>query len=172
MYKYLIYFLAFSFFGWITEVIFSFFKNGRFTNRGLCLGPFCPIYGVGMCLSYLLLSSVENYFLLALFSMAIATLVEFLVGLFADRVLGKRLWDYSFERGNILGYVCPRFSLIWGFVSAAVIKMIPYLDVLIEMLTTPVFCGILFMIFLLLIVDVKMSMLKMINDKKSEIKHL
>jgi uncharacterized membrane protein len=172
MYKYLIYFLAFSFLGWVTEVVFSFFKNGHFTNRGMCLGPFCPVYGVGMCLSYLLLFAVDNYSLLALLSMAIATFVEFLVGLFADRVLGKRLWDYSLEKGNILGYVCPRFSLIWGLVCAAVIKTIPRFDPLIDRLASPVLFGILFVIFLVLMVDVKMSMLKLINGNKSKIKQL
>ena len=104
--------------------------------------------------------------------MAIATFVEFLVGLFADRVLGKRLWDYSLEKGNILGYVCPRFSLIWGLVCAALIKTIPRFDPLIDRLASPPLFGILFVIFLILMVDVKMSMLKLINGNKSKIKQL
>lgn len=160
MYKYLIYFLAFSFLGWLLEVIYSAVKTGHFINRGLCYGPFCPIYGVGICLSYLLLSGVDSFILLALFSMAIATLVEFLVGLFADRVLGERLWDYSFEGGNILGYVCPRFSVIWGIAIATAIRIIPLFDYLILSLNTPVWYAVFLSLFVGVMVDVKLSLLK------------
>lgn len=160
MYKYLIYFLTFSFFGWLTEVAFSVFKNGRLVNRGLCYGPFCPIYGVGICLCHLLLSGVDSFILLALLSMAVATLVEFTVGLFADRVLGERLWDYSHEGGNILGYVCPRFSVIWGVAIALVIRFVPLLDRLILFLSAPVWCAVFLTLFVGVMIDVKLSLLK------------
>ena len=128
MYKYLLYFLIFSFLGWCTEVVFYIFKTGRLTNRGLAKVPFCPIYGIGICLSYLLLFRVKSFFLLSLLCMAVATLVEFFVGFFTDRILYRRLWDYTNEKGNILGYVCPRFSVIWGVVCALTVKIIPRLD--------------------------------------------
>ena len=128
MYKYLLYFLIFSFLGWCAEVVFAAIKTGRFVNRGLLCGPVCPIYGVGICLSSLLLGSVKSFALLVLLSMAIATAVELAVGVVTEHSLGKRLWDYRGEKGNILGYVCPRFSLIWGVVCAIVLKLLPLLD--------------------------------------------
>jgi uncharacterized membrane protein len=158
MYKYLIYFLAFSFLGWLTEEVFYAVKTGGLTNRGLCKGPFCPIYGVGVLTSYLLLSSVNNFLLLVLLSMSTATLVEFSVGVISERVLGTRLWDYSNERGNILGYVCPRFSVIWGIVCAGVIKLLPYTNALVERLDTPIFRTVLISVFVLLVLDIKASM--------------
>ena len=160
MYKYLLYFLIFSFLGWCAEVLFHFLKHGRLEKRGLAKGPVCPIYGIGICLSHILLGSVRSFTLLALFSMAIATLVEFSVGFFTDRALSLRLWDYTSERGNILGYVCPRFSLIWGIVCAAIIKLLPLIDPILERLDTPLFKGISFVLLLLLAVDEKMSMVE------------
>ena len=158
MYKYLLYFLIFSFLGWCVEVVFYFFKTGRFVNRGLAKGPVCPIYGIGICLSYLLLKDIDSFILLSLFSMAVATAVELAVGYLTYRMLGKRLWDYSCERGNILGHVCPRFSLIWGVVCAAVIRIIPRLDPAVSYLEAPLWCGISFVFFVILVLDVKHEM--------------
>ena len=160
MYKYLLYFLIFSFLGWCAEVVFQFFKSGRFVNRGLARGPFCPIYGVGICLSYALLGGVGSFVLLALLSMAIATAVELAVGYMTDRALSLRLWDYTGEKGNILGYVCPRFSLIWGIVCATVIKLLGFFDPLSEVLDAPIFKGIAFTLFVLVLTDERISMLR------------
>ena len=160
MYKYLLYFLTFSFFGWCTEVVFHFLKCGRIINRGLAKGPICPIYGVGVCVASLLLGHVESVILLALLSMAILTVVELAVGCFCDRALGERLWDYRAEKGNIFGYVCPRFSVIWGVACAALLKLLPLIDRLFARLKTPVFYGLSFTLLTLVIVDVKTSILK------------
>jgi uncharacterized membrane protein len=160
MYKYLLYFLVFSFLGWCAEVVFYIFKTGRLVNRGIAKGPICPIYGIGICLSYLLLGSLDSFVLTAILSMAVATIVEFSVGLFTDKTLGRRLWDYSSERGNILGYVCPRFSILWGVISAAVVKLIPRLDPLIEMMQTPFGYGTVFVLCVLSLADIRSQMLK------------
>ena len=160
MYKYLLYFLVFSFLGWCAEVIFYIFKTGRFVNRGLARGPFCPIYGIGICLSYLLLGSLESFILTALLSMAVATIVEFSVGFLVDRALGRRLWDYTSERGNILGYVCPRFSVLWGVICAAVIKSIPLLDAAINRMSTPFGYVLTFVLLVLSFADISIQVSK------------
>lgn len=128
MYEYLVYFLAFSFLGWCAEVLYCAVKEGKLVNRGLAKGPFCPIYGVGISASFFLLGSIENVCLLFLLSMSVATAVEFTVGLLSDRMIGKRLWDYREYEGNILGYVCPKFSLIWGVICTVVIKILPLIS--------------------------------------------
>ena len=160
MYKYLLYFLIFSFLGWFVEVTFQLFKGGGLVNRGLAKGPVCPIYGIGICLCAALLGGIESFLALTLLSMAIATAVELAVGYFSDRVLSVRLWDYTSEKGNILGYVCPRFSLIWGVVCATVIKLLPLLEPLIARLDTPLFKGVSFTLFVLMMIDERISMIK------------
>jgi uncharacterized membrane protein len=167
MYDYLLYFLIFSFLGWCVEVIFSFFKCGRVVNRGFAKGPICPIYGVGITLSYLLLGRIESFLLLALLSMAIATVTELAVGFFFDKLLGVRLWDYSGEKGNIGGYVCPRFSLIWGIASAAVIRLIPLLAPFISLFYTPGMRALVTALFLLALVDVRKEIDKTVRRKNA-----
>lgn len=168
MYKYLVYFLIFSFLGWCTEVVFHLLKCGRFINRGLATGPICPIYGVGICLASLILGRVESFFLTALFSMAILTVIEFAVGYFSDKCLGCRLWDYSSERGNIQGYVCPRFSVIWGIVCALVIRSLPRLDAPLLRLENPVAYSLSFVLLIISIADIKFSILDSKNAKSTQ----
>ena len=165
MYEYLLYFLVFSFVGWCAEVTFYIFKTGRLVNRGFAKGPVCPIYGIGISLSYLLLGGVDSFVLLVLLSMAIATAVEFTVGILFDKLLGIRLWDYREERGNIGGYVCPRFSLIWGLVSAAVIRLIPRLTFLTELSARPEIRVISVVLFALIVVDIKHELEKTTHRK-------
>ena len=160
MYDYLLYFLIFSFLGWCAEVVFHVFKTGSFVNRGLARGPVCPIYGIGICTSYFLLGVIDSFVLLALLSMAVATIVEFTVGFLLDKILGQKLWDYTEEAGNIHGYVCPRFSLIWGIISALVIKLIPRLDPLVAALHTPSGYALAFTLLVITVMDVKSEFVK------------
>ena len=160
MYKYLLYFLIFSFSGWCTEVLFQRAVHGRWVNRGLAHGPVCPIYGVGICLCHALLGGVRSFVLLALCSMAVATAVELAAGYLCERFLSRRLWDYTAERGNILGYVCPRYSLIWGIATATVIRMLPLLDGVIAALDRPVFKALAFTVFVLILMDERVQMIR------------
>lgn len=45
----------------------------------------------------------------------IISIYEFSVGLIVNRWFDWHVWDYSGEPGNILGLVCPAFTLMWFF---------------------------------------------------------
>lgn len=44
---------------------------------------------------------------------ALITGVELAVGLVCNRALHMAVWDYSAQWGNILGQICPLYSLLW-----------------------------------------------------------
>ena len=46
------------------------------------------------------------------------TVVEFIAGLIFIKGLKVKLWDYSDRKGNIMGIICPSFSLIWLVVGS------------------------------------------------------
>ncbi len=139
--------LAFLFFigsliGWCLEVLFRrFYSYGnakkKWVNPGFCTGPYLPLYGISLCLLYLLASlevpspiksAFGNKLLLFLIMTLCITLVEYLAGLLALKVFKVRLWDYSKERGNLQGIICPRFSAIWAVLSAVYYFLIhPYI---------------------------------------------
>ena len=49
---------------------------------------------------------------------ACVTGIEFAVGLVVNRWLRLGVWDYSKNRWNVMGQVCPRFAAVWLGVSA------------------------------------------------------
>lgn len=44
----------------------------------------------------------------------IATTLEFVAGLILNVWLGLGIWDYSNLPGNVLGQICPQFTLAWS----------------------------------------------------------
>ena len=55
------------------------------------------------------------------------TKVEFLFGLILNVWLGLHMWDYSNMPGNILGQICPQFTVLWFFLSALGIFLDDYI---------------------------------------------
>ena len=46
------------------------------------------------------------------------TLIEYIAGILALKVIKVRLWDYTNEWGNIEGIICPKFSFFWAVLGA------------------------------------------------------
>ena len=144
LYQILWYFLIYSFCGWVIEVIYHAVTKGQIINRGFLNGPLCPVYGFGMLtviagsnlaaekgVLTLRASELDIHSLLILFwgSMLFATLVELLAGWLLDVNFHMRWWDYSREPYNFHGYICLKFSLIWGLsITAAVLLIHPLME--------------------------------------------
>ena len=124
LYYCLWYFFIFAFLGWCMEVAYAAVKSGRFVNRGFDNGPVCPIYGYGVVLVYLVVGPLRDKWLtLFLASAALTTGIELVTGFVLDKVFHNKWWDYSKQKFNIGGYVCLLFSLIWGVLCTAVVKL-------------------------------------------------
>lgn len=53
-YTLFLYFLLFSFMGWLLETLYGIYELGHFTKRGFLYGPLCPIYGFrGITFNYI-----------------------------------------------------------------------------------------------------------------------
>ncbi|MBO4573311.1 MAG: putative ABC transporter permease [Clostridia bacterium] len=138
---YLFLFLAGCVLGWVIEVFFRrFFSAKKWVNPGFMKGPWLPLYGFGVILMftmcYLCISvfpqSVTFYNPLGdLFGRSgvsgaqIADLIpiimmwigmvalEFTAGLVFIKGFHVKLWDYSNMKGNVMGIICPVFTVIW-----------------------------------------------------------
>lgn len=53
----------------------------------------------------------------------IITALEFACGCIVNVWLGWGVWDYSAEWGNLMGQICPRYTVIWYFVSLIAILL-------------------------------------------------
>lgn len=118
--------------GWVIELFYRrFFSKAnperKWINPGFCVGPYVPLYGFGLSALYLF-ARCEKYIpmenivgrkiLLILMMTVFITLIEYLAGLICLKFFKVRLWDYSQEKFNLQGLICPKFSFIWGSASA------------------------------------------------------
>ena len=125
VYEMVLYFFIYGFLGWCTEVTYAAVKDKKFINRGFLKGPICPIYGVGVVLVIVVLEPFHNNIpLLFITAVILVSLLEGLTGFVLEKVFHNKWWDYSNRRFNIGGYVCLRFSLIWGVACVVVIEFV------------------------------------------------
>lgn len=118
-------FIIYAFLGWCSEVAFAAVNKGKFVNRGFLNGPVCPIYGVGMLIVVLCLWSLRDRpLLLFLGSALLTTALEFVTGFVLERVFHDKWWDYSDMPFNIKGYVCLKFTILWGLAASFIIGAI------------------------------------------------
>ena len=110
-----------SLLGWCIELFFRrYISQKKWMNPGFLTGPYLPIYGFGVILLYGLSNiplGIDNGFVEVLIRIIIIgvamTLDEFIAGLIFIKGFKIKLWDYSNRKGNIMGIICPLFSVIW-----------------------------------------------------------
>ncbi|SFU65643.1 Uncharacterized membrane protein [Clostridium sp. DSM 8431] len=123
-YQILALFCIYSFLGWCTEVIYHTVKTGEFVNRGFLNGPVCPIYGFGVLTVIVALEPLkDNLLVLFIGSVFLTSLIEFVTGFVLEKIFHDKWWDYSDEPFNIKGYICLRFSLLWGIACLLVVDI-------------------------------------------------
>lgn len=123
--KIFIYFMIYSFIGYVVEVIFMSILNKKVVNRGFLCGPICPIYGAGAIGMILLLKKyTHDYAALFVFGALIASVLEYVVSYVLEKVFHNKWWDYSQNRFNINGRVCLLNAFLFGLCSVGLVKFI------------------------------------------------
>ena len=86
--RYIVYFIIYSFVGCFLETFFGLITKGVVESRqSFLFGPFCVIYGVGAVLILRLLRNEKGNFLkIFLFSCIIGTITEFLMSYFCEMI--------------------------------------------------------------------------------------
>ena len=85
-----LYFLIYSFGGWVVEVIFHAVALGKVINRGFLNGPVCPVYGFGVLSVFALLNTIQGSGrqmsdgMIFVFGIVLATAVELVAGWLLD----------------------------------------------------------------------------------------
>ena len=106
-----LYFLVYSFGGWVVEVIFHAVALGKVINRGFLNGPVCPVYGFGVLSVFALLNTIQSgghqmsEGMIFVFGFVLATAVELIAGWMLDVCFHARWWDYSKKKFNINGRI-------------------------------------------------------------------
>ena len=172
IYKYFLYFIIYSFIGWLMEVICKLFEYKRFINRGFLIGPICPIYGFGVLFIILLIGNDRNDILsVFLKAILICSVLEYLTSYFMEKLFKARWWDYSDKLFNINGRICLQTMLPFGILGTLVIYIIHPLIVKFIALFNPILIMIIAIIlFILYLTDMIISF-NVMNKIKNQIKN-
>ncbi|MGX8728803.1 MAG: putative ABC transporter permease [Lachnospiraceae bacterium] len=187
-------FLIYSVVGWCVEVIFHALTFHRVINRGFLNGPVCPVYGFGVVVVFGVLNTVTgllggrsfgeaiikggtglppgkdiNIFLLYVIGVVFCTIVELLGGILLDVVYHTRWWDYTDEFLNYKGYICLKFSLLWGLGIVIVVKLVQplFLGKATELIPESIGWWIAGFFLLIYVVDLIVSALTMFQVNKT-----
>lgn len=117
------YFVIYSFFGFILEVLFARVTgNPKRDRKCFYFLPLCPVYGLGALFILAISPLLASWpILLMVGAGAAATGAEYLLGWLYKDILGVQFWDYSHLPLNVNGKVCLLFSAVWGVLGAAVV---------------------------------------------------
>ena len=161
-----LYFVIYSFLGWICEVIYCSIPAKKFINRGFLKGPICPVYGFGAVFVIYIMTSlnIKSPILIFIFGGIIASVIEFIADLMLEYVFHTRLWDYSNRKFNIKGRVCLLNSTLFSILSLVLMSFIhPIIMSYIKMLSNRALIIIVIICMLLLITDISRTVLEVIN---------
>ncbi len=118
-----------------------FVSAGKWVNPGFMRGPWLPLYGFGLVLMLTMVmlivgnlpsdmlfynpwgnmvghigepngATVNDLIPISLMWISLIVL-EFIAGIIFVKGFKIKLWDYSNMKGNILGVICPQFSVVW-----------------------------------------------------------
>ena len=135
------YFIIYSILGYFIETLFGIFTKGVLESRQSFLyGPFCAIYGLGACIMIIFLYKYKKkYNALFIGGFIIGSIIEYLVSLIGEAILGVKWWDYSDMPLNLGGRICVYFSIFWGFLGIYLIASVnPKVDRLINWIKTKI----------------------------------
>ena len=138
-YTYLSCFFIYAFLGWCGEVVYAAAIEKRFVNRGFLNGPVCPIYGLGVVLIAFFMRPFQGSLAaLMIGSMILGSALEWAAGYLLEKIFRQKWWDYSNEPHNLNGYICLRFSVLWGFAGAVVVRfVVPATSHLVNLIPRP-----------------------------------
>lgn len=176
LYNIEIYFMMFMIYavaGWIMECTLGVIQKHKFVNRGFLIGPYCPIYGVGVVsVSLLLTRFSKNYLLLFFLACLVCGVLEYLTSYFMEKIFKARWWDYTKRKFNINGRVCLETLIPFGIISVIVISFVnPWLLDKLYMIPHNVLTIIVCSFFVIYLIDTFVSfniILKFKNLSKQE----
>lgn len=161
---YFLWFLFYSFVGWMYESILVSCQQHRLVNRGFLNGPLCPIYGTGAILGVAILSNVRNPIIIFLISMVGATILEYTTSWVMEQLFHARWWDYSNFRFNLQGRVCLLGALIFGLGGVGVVLgSQPYVEQVTDMIPLPMLHTLVTVLALITIIDLAVTVTGMLE---------
>lgn len=166
-------FFIYSIIGWIWEsFLCSSVELKKLVNRGFFLGPYCPIYGLGATLSYLLLRDIGSATLIFILASIVSCTIEYIVGYILEKIFKDRWWNYDNYPFQLHGRVCLYGLVIFGLANVVIVKFsTPFLMFSLSVIKDSILIGLAISISLVSFVDliITISARKKLNKRLSNI---
>lgn len=129
-----LYFIIYSFIGWIYESIYCSITEKKLVNRGFLTGPFIPIYGLGAVLIILLFYDRDYpWIIIFAFSMVLTSSLEYATSFLLEKIFKARWWDYSNDPFNLNGRIYLLGTLIFSSMAVVTNNVIhPLIEKLVD----------------------------------------
>ena len=137
----LLYFVAYSFVGFVLETIYGMITKGVVESRQSFLyGPFCAIYGLGAVAMILALNRFkDNNNRLFIGGFIVGSIIEYVVSWLGELLLHIKWWDYSEMPFNLNGRICAFYSIFWGLLAMYLISYVnPKIDRVIDKVSSKI----------------------------------
>ena len=117
--------------GFLLEGVFSYFKRGAWESHVVSVwGPFCIIYGIGLCLCYMGYVAMDGRKIgYKFFAFGLGgCLLELIAGALLDTKFHMRAWNYTKHPFNFRGYVSLDMIVVWGILGVLMAWAVPNMD--------------------------------------------
>ena len=166
-------FIVASVCGWFIEGIWTLLKRGVLINHSaVVLGPFNMAYGISACFLSALLYKYRNDKLWKIFIVGFigGSIIEYVMSLGMELLLGFTAWDYSRKLLNINGRICLAYSIFWGLLSILWIKFIyPYLEKILKKLNNNKWYIFTLILIVFLILDILLTFFAVYRARQKEV---
>lgn len=116
-YTLFIYFMIYSFLGWVIETIYCSLAEKRYVPRGFLNGPLTPIYGFGAIGLIFLLQDIKTVSLVFLSGVVATSFLEYVASYLLELIFDMHWWDYSGDKYNLNGRIKLKNSILFGILS-------------------------------------------------------
>lgn len=167
IFEILMYFIIYSFLGWIMESVVRSVIEKKIINTGFLRGPVCPIYGIGAIIMLIFLERFQDKPIMLFFiAITLLTAWEYLVGVILEKIFKTKYWDYSNQKFNFQGRICLTNSIYWGILGVVFVKFIhPFVEGIIAKIDVNILYYSITIITIVMIVDLITTVIKIKNIK-------
>lgn len=164
---YFILFLIYSMLGWLIEVIRTYTSQHKFVNRGFLIGPYCPIYGIGVLLIINFLQEyMDNFIVLFLLAMLLCMTLEYFTSYIMEVLFNARWWDYSNRKFNINGRICLETAIPFGLCGLVIMYLVnPLLVSILDMIPRMILIILGICLMVIFLVDFVLSFIVILKFK-------
>lgn len=174
------YFIIFSIIGLIIETTYCYITTGVLESRkGLIIGPFCPIYGLGAGTIVAIFGNTnKNKKELFIQGFLLGSILEYIMSYILESIYGIRFWNYSYLKFNLNGRIALVYSIFWGILTVVFVKfIIPKLNKLIDKIPKKKIITIILVVFFILdtiltIWAIQTYKNRILNNNKIEINNI